>query len=73
MPLPALLVPVVGWGAATLGAGTGLTAAGLKLAQAIPGCGLDKASVARGEVVDLSEIKEEGKSTNLTTPISRSF
>lgn len=61
MPLPALLVPVVGWGAATLGAGTGLTAAGLKLAQAIPGSGLDKESVARGEVVDLSEINEDGK------------
>ena len=53
-------LPLVGYGAAALGAGTGLTAAGLKLAQAIPGSGLDIDSVARGETVDLTEIGEDG-------------
>lgn len=60
MPLPALLVPVLGYGASALGIGTGLTAAGLKLGQAIPGLGLDIDSVARGETVDLTEIGEDG-------------
>ena len=60
MPLPALLVPALGYSATALGIGTGLTAAGIKLGQTIPGLGLDIDSVARGETVDLTEIDEDG-------------
>ena len=59
--MPGFLLPLAGYGLAATGIGTGLTAAGIKLGQAIPGLGLDKESVARGEVVDLSEINEDGK------------
>tara|TARA_B100001564_G_scaffold153690_1_gene129061 strand:- start:887 stop:1735 length:849 start_codon:yes stop_codon:yes gene_type:complete len=58
--MPAFLLPLAGYGLASLGVGTGLTAAGIKLGQAIPGLGLDIDSVARGETVDLTEIGEDG-------------
>jgi hypothetical protein len=58
--MPAFLLPLAGYGLASLGVGTGLTAAGIKLGQAIPGLGLDIDSVARGETVDLTEIDEDG-------------
>tara|TARA_B100001094_G_scaffold323202_1_gene373644 strand:+ start:575 stop:1390 length:816 start_codon:yes stop_codon:yes gene_type:complete len=58
MPIP--LIPIAGYGLASLGAGTALTAAGMKLAQLIPGV-YEKDDIARNETVDLTNINEEGK------------
>ncbi len=58
MPIP--LIPIAGYGLASLGAGTALTAAGMKLAQLIPGV-YEKEDIARDEKVDLTDINEKGK------------
>ena len=53
MGLPALLLPLAGKAALGTGITTGLTAAGLKLGSMIPGIGLDKEGMAKGESVNL--------------------
>ena len=60
MGISKLIVPTLGWLGAGSGVATGLTATGMKLAQLIPGV-YEKSDIARDEIVDLTNINEEGK------------